>query len=305
MNRLAAILSADDVLVDVLATTKAELFERAGEWFERHHSIARATVAANLAERERLGSTGLGHGVAIPHGRIKGLDDAVAAVFRLRVRLAFDAPDQEPVRLVVLLFVPEAASQRHLEILAEIVEMLGDAELRESAKRGNADDLYERLAAWQPPLPRTGERAGGAAAHRAGAHLSSKPAAFPGMSPKPSASRIPVGSARTGPACRLTPSQRAPSARVRDALLESPLPAAPEEPQRADQLRHRPGRQETRRRFDRRDQRRPGAAWLLRRGGAARRVGRSAEQDLRLHGVALGQGHVALTAPPRSLRSLP
>jgi nitrogen PTS system EIIA component len=169
MNRLAAILSADDVLVDVLATTKAELFERAGEWFERHHSIARATVAANLAERERLGSTGLGHGVAIPHGRIKGLDDAVAAVFRLRVRLAFDAPDQEPVRLVVLLFVPEAASQRHLEILAEIVEMLGDAELREGAKRDDdANDLYDRLAAWQPPLPRLGEPAGRAAAKRAG-----------------------------------------------------------------------------------------------------------------------------------------
>jgi nitrogen PTS system EIIA component len=164
MNRLAAILSADDVLVDVLATTKADLFERAGELFERHHSIARATVATNLAERERLGSTGLGHGVAIPHGRIKGLHDAVAAVFRLRVPLVFDAPDEEPVRLVVFLFVPEAASQRHLEILSEIVEMLGDGELREGAKRdGNADHLYERLAAWQPLLLRMREHVGRAA----------------------------------------------------------------------------------------------------------------------------------------------
>ncbi|HEY4957666.1 MAG TPA: PTS sugar transporter subunit IIA, partial [Caldimonas sp.] len=79
MNRLAAILPAIDVLVDVDATSKKRAFEQAGLLFENQHAIARATVTDNLFARERLGSTGLGHGVAIPHGRIKGLKNPLAA----------------------------------------------------------------------------------------------------------------------------------------------------------------------------------------------------------------------------------
>src|SRR5205814_8697295 len=73
MDRLAAILPASNVLVESDATSKKRAFEHAGLLFENQHAIARATVADNLFARERLGSTGLGHGVAIPHGRIKGL----------------------------------------------------------------------------------------------------------------------------------------------------------------------------------------------------------------------------------------
>ena len=152
MNRLAAVLSADDVVVDVEATSKKRLFEQAGLLFENHHSIARAIVAANLLARERLGSTGLGHGVAIPHGRISGLRVPIAAVFRLREPIAFDAPDDEPVVLLVFLFVPEAATERHLEILSEIVQLLADRELRERLKKADdATALHEMIAAWQPP----------------------------------------------------------------------------------------------------------------------------------------------------------
>ena len=97
MNRLAAILPAVDVLVDVDATSKKRAFEQAGLLFENQHAIARATVTDNLFARERLGSTGLGHGVAIPHGRIKGLKNPLAAVLRVRQPIAFDAPDDEPV----------------------------------------------------------------------------------------------------------------------------------------------------------------------------------------------------------------
>lgn len=80
MNRLSAILPASQVLVDVDASSKKRVFEHAGLLFENQHAIARATVTDNLFARERLGSTGLGHGVAIPHGRIKGLDGLAAAV---------------------------------------------------------------------------------------------------------------------------------------------------------------------------------------------------------------------------------
>ena len=110
MNRLATILPVSNVMVDVEATSKKRAFEQAGVLFENLHSIARATVSDNLFARERLGSTGLGHGVAIPHGRIKGLKNPLAAVLRVQQPIAFDAPDDEPVSLLIFLLVPEAAT---------------------------------------------------------------------------------------------------------------------------------------------------------------------------------------------------
>ena len=151
MNRLAAILPPGHVLVDVDVTSKKRVFEHAGLLFENLASIARATVSDNLFARERLGSTGLGHGVAIPHGRIKGLKNPMAAVIRVRQPVAFDAPDDEPVSLLIVLLVPEAATQRHLEILSEIAEMLSDRELRERLKTEPEPATVHRLISeWQP-----------------------------------------------------------------------------------------------------------------------------------------------------------
>ena len=151
MNRLASILPATNVLVDVDATSKKRAFEHAGLVFENQHSIARATVTDNLFARERLGSTGLGHGVAIPHGRIKGLKNPLAAVLRVQQPIPFDAPDDEPVGLLIFLLVPEAATQRHLEILSEIAEMLSDRELRERLKaEPDAATVHRLIADWVP-----------------------------------------------------------------------------------------------------------------------------------------------------------
>jgi nitrogen PTS system EIIA component len=151
MNRLAAILPTSNVALDVEAPSKKRVFEHAGVLFENQHAIARAVVTDNLFARERLGSTGLGHGVAIPHGRIKGLKQPQAAVMRLQEPIAFDAPDEEPVRLLIFLLVPEAATQRHLEILSEIAEMLSDRELRERLKV-ETDPLavHKLIADWEP-----------------------------------------------------------------------------------------------------------------------------------------------------------
>ena len=150
MNRLAAILPAGNVLVNVEATSKKRAFEHAGLLFENLHAIARATVTDNLFARERLGSTGLGHGVAIPHGRIKGLKSPLASVLRLQQPIAFDAPDDEPVNLLIFLLVPEAATQRHLEILSEIAEMLSDRTLRERLKtEPDAAALHQLIHDWQ------------------------------------------------------------------------------------------------------------------------------------------------------------
>ena len=134
MNRLSSILPVAQVLVGVEATSKKRAFEEAGLLFENLHGLSRALVTDSLFARERLGSTGLGHGVAIPHGRIKGLKNPLAAVIRVQQPIPFDAPDDEPVGLLIFLLVPEAATQRHLEILSEIAEMLSDRELRERLK---------------------------------------------------------------------------------------------------------------------------------------------------------------------------
>ncbi|MGI9218499.1 MAG: PTS sugar transporter subunit IIA [Hydrogenophaga sp.] len=150
MNRLSAILPAPQVLVSVDATSKKRAFEEAGLLFETLHGLNRALITDSLFARERLGSTGLGHGVAIPHGRIKGLKQPLAAVFQLANPIGFDAPDELPVQLMIFLLVPEAATQKHLEILSEIAELLSDSALREKMKQAtDAVELHGQITGWQ------------------------------------------------------------------------------------------------------------------------------------------------------------
>lgn len=153
MNRLASILPPAQVLVSVDATSKKRAFEEAGLLFENLHGLGRALITDSLFARERLGSTGLGHGVAIPHGRIKGLKAPMAAVFQLAQPIGFDAPDEQAVVLLIFLLVPEAATQKHLEILSEIAELLSDAALREQIKStAHAPALHALIAGWQSAL---------------------------------------------------------------------------------------------------------------------------------------------------------
>ena len=150
MNRLSQILPASQVLVSVEATSKKRAFEEAGLLFENVHGLNRALITDSLFARERLGSTGLGHGVVIPHGRIKGLKSPMAAVFQLSAPIGFDAPDEQSVNLLIFLLVPEAATQKHLEILSEIAELLSDGALREQLKTiPDAAQLHGLIAGWQ------------------------------------------------------------------------------------------------------------------------------------------------------------
>ena len=150
MNRLASILPASQVLVGIDASSKKRAFEEAGLLFENLHGLSRALVTDSLFSRERLGSTGLGHGVAIPHGRIKGLKAPMAAVLLLESPIGFDAPDEQAVNLLIFLLVPEAATQKHLEILSEIAELLSDAALRAKlCSSENVEDLHGLIAGWQ------------------------------------------------------------------------------------------------------------------------------------------------------------
>ena len=101
-----------------------------------------------------VGSTGLGQAVAIPHGRIKGLKEAVAAFVRLAEPVPFDAPDGRPVQLLFFLLVPEQATQQHLDILSELAQMLSDKSFREELLNApDAQALHAMLQAWEPIRP--------------------------------------------------------------------------------------------------------------------------------------------------------
>jgi len=154
MNRLSAILPATQVLVAVDATSKKRAYEEAGLLFESQHGLNRALITDSLFARERLGSTGLGHGVAIPHGRIKGLREARAAVVRLSTPIAFDAPDGKPVSLLIVLLVPEHATDEHLEILSEVAELLSDPVMRQMLMHEpESIRIHDRLMVWEPCRP--------------------------------------------------------------------------------------------------------------------------------------------------------
>mgnify|MGYP001128785408 CR=1 FL=1 len=154
MNRLSRMLAPNDVVLDLSVTSKKRLFEQIGLLFENNHGIERGKVFDSLFARERLGSTGLGEGVAIPHGRIKGLKEALAAVVRLAQPIPFEAPDGKPVRLLVFLLVPEAATEEHLELLSELAELLSDTAIRESLLSCNDPvQMHRILTTWGPFRP--------------------------------------------------------------------------------------------------------------------------------------------------------
>ena len=151
MSLVGKLLSPSHVLVDLQASSKKRLFEQAGLLFENHDGIARSLVFDSLFARERLGSTGLGQGVAIPHGRIKGLKDSLCAFLRLAQPVPFDAPDGNPVSLVFVLLVPEHATEQHLQLLSELAQMFSEKRFREALGRAtDAAALHELFRSWAP-----------------------------------------------------------------------------------------------------------------------------------------------------------
>ncbi len=152
MTHFSQILPAKNVMLDLECSSKKRAFEQAGLIFENNCGIARSTVSDNLFARERLGSTGLGHGVAVPHGRIKGLKAPLAAFVRLSEPIPFESPDGEPVKLLIFLLIPDNVTQQHLEILSEIAEMFSDKAFRVAmTEEADAGLLHTRLVNWHPP----------------------------------------------------------------------------------------------------------------------------------------------------------
>ncbi len=151
MNLIAPLLPASNVLLDLDVASKKRVFEQAGLLFENNHHVARSQVFDSLFAREKLGSTGLGQGIAIPHGRIKGLKEAIGALVRTKQPIPFDAPDGQNVSLIFVLLVPDRATDLHLQILSELAQMFSDKPFRERLLGAhNAADLHQLIVEWQP-----------------------------------------------------------------------------------------------------------------------------------------------------------
>jgi len=154
MNQLSKLLPLANIAVDSDARDKSAALEVAAALFAAASGIDKERIRASLVAREELGSTGLGQGVAIPHGRVRGLKQAMAAVVRLSVPVNFDAPDGRPVGLLVALLVPEHATQQHLEVLSELAQMLSDRDLRIAMMtEPSAAAVRGRVNAWEPIRP--------------------------------------------------------------------------------------------------------------------------------------------------------
>lgn len=133
--KVADILTPERVHLDVDATSKKRVLEEiAATMAEAESSLSARAVFDCLVARERLGSTGVGHGVAIPHGRLAGLEHTIASFHKLRTPIDFDALDGQSVDMVFALLVPEESTEEHLQILRRIAEFFDSASSREALR---------------------------------------------------------------------------------------------------------------------------------------------------------------------------
>jgi len=152
MNALTDLFALDCIALGSAANSRAEAFAAAGELFAKHTGLDAGAVIGFLNAREDLGSTALGAGVAIPHGRVKGLKQPIAAFIKLKNPIEFAAPDNEPVSILIFLLVPEKATQQHLEILSSIAQLLSDPEARKNlSTEQDPQKVCQLLQQWGSP----------------------------------------------------------------------------------------------------------------------------------------------------------
>lgn len=151
--KIADLITPERIAHDVKAVSRKRVLELLSSLIASGQTqLTQKDVFESLLARERLGGTGLGRGLALPHGRLKNLDRALGAFVKLENGVDFDANDKQPVDLLFALVVPEKSTDEHLQILATLAQMFSDRHIREKlrmADSGNA--LYDLLLQWQPP----------------------------------------------------------------------------------------------------------------------------------------------------------
>jgi nitrogen PTS system EIIA component len=154
MNPVGDLLSIDDIDLDLDLSGKGAVLQWIAATLARRHHLSEAEVLESLTAREALGSTAVGHGVAIPHARMSQCSAAAGVFVRTSVGIPFDASDGKPVSLFLGLIVPKQANERHLKLLATAAAMFSDRSFRDQIKAcTDANSLQELLAAWPHSPP--------------------------------------------------------------------------------------------------------------------------------------------------------
>lgn len=144
---IQSILVPELTLCGVSGTSKKRILELIAEHIARRYpELEESQIFNNLVSRERLGSTGIGQGIAIPHCRLEGCNQVIGALLTLEEGVAFDAIDNQPVDLLFVLIVPKEATSEHLELLSQLAEKFNERAFCERLRRcENATQLYEAM----------------------------------------------------------------------------------------------------------------------------------------------------------------
>jgi len=144
--QLGDVLTADRIQLDLTVSSKKTLLEKMAALLSKDsNSASEREIFESLCQRERLGSTGLGHGVAIPHGRNADQKEIIGAVIRLKKAIEFDAPDHEKVDLFFALAIPEQCTDVHLKLLADLAAYFKDAGHLEQVRQAQSSDVLLAL----------------------------------------------------------------------------------------------------------------------------------------------------------------
>lgn len=145
--KLPEIIEENNVIPELRAKDKKGVLEELAEAISRHEpSIDKGALVKVLVERERLGSTGIGDGVAIPHGKMNGVSRPIISFGRSKQGLDFDSMDGQPAHLFFLLIAPEDSSSVHLQVLAKIAKILKNRDFRKKLMEpGTKKELYQRI----------------------------------------------------------------------------------------------------------------------------------------------------------------
>ncbi len=142
---ISALLSPQNIFIDTEVTSKKKLLELIANIVADRTELSQSVIYSNLLNRERLGSTGLGRGFAVPHARVADLETTGGFFFRLVEPVNFDSPDDQPVDLVFTIVIPQEATEEHLLILSSLAKIFSQEEVCQAIRGAASRDEIERI----------------------------------------------------------------------------------------------------------------------------------------------------------------
>ncbi len=142
---ISALLSPDRIFIDTDISSKKRLLEFIASTVATQFHLSQPKIYNNLLNRERLGSTGLGKGFAIPHARLINLDTTIACFIRLNQPVNFESPDNQPVDLVFAIIIPENATDEHLKILSSLAKIFSQNEICNAIRKASSGEEIARI----------------------------------------------------------------------------------------------------------------------------------------------------------------